>query len=137
MRPHLLEAHYVGISDGETEYSVEVPAKLKKKMFMLYKRHNIPNYIEQIHCVAITFCINAVPPQNIISIRICTDISKRLMHNYLIQFLNRQIYCKILNEKAPQKSNAHYYVAKVKEHKRKSSLILNEGHLIRFIKTKK
>lgn len=137
MRPHLLETHYVGISDGETEYSVEVPAKLKRKMFKLYKSHNVPNYIEQIHCVAIVICINSMPPQAIVSIIICTDISKRFMHNYLIQFLDRQVYCKILNEKAPQKSNAHYYITKVKERKRKSSLILNEGHLIKFIKLKK
>ncbi|MFA5888340.1 MAG: hypothetical protein WC852_06550 [Candidatus Nanoarchaeia archaeon] len=137
MRPHLLETNYVGISDGEVEYSVEVPAKLKKKFFKICKSKNIQNYIEQIHCVAIAFCINALPFEQIISIRICTDISKRFMHNYLIRFLKKEAYNKILNDKSPSKSNAHYYVTKIREKKRKASLILNEGHLMRFIRLKK
>ncbi len=136
MRPHLLETHYVGISDGETEYSVEVPPKLKKKMFKLYKSHNVPNYIEQIHCAAIVLCINAVPPQGILSITICTDISKSNMHNILSKILNRALYDKISKEKAPKKSNAHYYVERIRK-KSRASLILNESHLNKFIRLKK
>lgn len=135
MRPHLFETHYVGISDGETEYSVEIPAKLKKKMFALYKREGIPNYIDQIHCVAIVYCITAVYAK-LISAAICTDISKSNMHNFLSKFLDRQAYYKILKEKAPEKSNAHYYVERIRKRGR-SSLILNESHLNRFIRLKR
>lgn len=136
MRPYLPETHYVAISDGETNYCVAVPAKLKKKYFKLYRKIGVQSYTEQMHCVAIVLCIEVLPPEKIISIRICTDISKRAMHNYLLQFI-RHLYHKISAEKAPSKSNAHHYVTKVRKGRAPVSLFLTEMHLKRFIRIKK
>ncbi|MDI6737444.1 MAG: hypothetical protein QME12_02910 [Nanoarchaeota archaeon] len=117
MRPYLIETHYVGISDGETKYSVEVPARLKKKYFQIYGKASVPGFTEKVHCVAIALCINAISPKAIVSIRICTDISKRAMHNNLILFLRAELYSKVSGEKADRNSPAHHYVTRIRKGK--------------------
>ena len=137
MRPYLIETHYVGMSDGETKYSVEVPAKLKKKYFQIYKKGGVPGFTEKVHCVAIALCINAISSAAIVSIRICTDISKRAMHNNLNLFLSVELYSKVSGEKADKKSHAHNYVTRIREKKERASIVMNESHLNKFIRLKK